>query len=171
MNSKTLRKLLQLDEDLKNEYHTTLEHYLGIYVRREEGMKYDCTPDDAKVFAFTGSDGDHFAFSTQNGTIVDLDEAPILFVQPMMFDHPVKAVARNINDLFSVYLSLKEFYILERFDWYQSEKDMILDIKQHYEKRIQERSQELDFISDKLMSCLSIKPMDDVYNYIISLRA
>ncbi|MCF2946022.1 hypothetical protein [Paenibacillus tarimensis] len=96
----------------------SLYDYLGIYIRREPGFAYDCTPDDAVVFGHTGADGDHFAFSTGEGSIINLDEAPILFIQPMMFGEEVKMVARNLQEFLSAYLSLGEIYILERFDRY-----------------------------------------------------
>ncbi|MNW49452.1 hypothetical protein D3C74_268710 [compost metagenome] len=170
LNSDTITKLLQLDEELKLKNNTALDHYLGIMVCREEGFMYDCTPEDALVFAYTGMGGDHFAFSTKNGTIHNLEEAPILFVQPMIFESQVKVVARNIKDLLSIFLSIKEFYILERFDWYESEIDMMLDIKENYEQSINERLQELDFISEKLEEYISIKRIENVFQYITSIR-
>ncbi|MDG0791433.1 hypothetical protein OMP38_11560 [Cohnella ginsengisoli] len=106
LNAQTLTALLELDNELKTHFDSSLEDCMGMMVRREEGMKYDCTPDDAKVFAFTGVDGDHFAFSTANGTISDLEYAPILFIQPMCFENSVKLIARNIRDFLSLFLSL-----------------------------------------------------------------
>ncbi len=170
LNSKTLIALLQLDRDLFAEFNTRLEDYIGIMIRSEEGRKYDCTPDDAKVFAFTGVDGDHFAFSTESGTISDLDQAPILFIQPMCFENTVKLVARNIRDFLSIFLTLKEMYILERFDWYTSKEVMITDIEVQFEESIKERAEAITFISEKLEERLQIKAMENVFDYIMSLR-
>ncbi|MNZ89850.1 hypothetical protein D3C78_1087870 [compost metagenome] len=88
----------------------------------------------------------------------------------MIFESQVKVVARNIKDLLSIFLSIKEFYILERFDWYESEIDMMLDIKENYEQSINERLQELDFISEKLEEYISIKRIENVFQYITSIR-
>ncbi|WP_145048201.1 hypothetical protein [Paenibacillus xylanexedens] len=170
LNSEIITKLLQLDEEIKLTYNTTLDNYLGIQILRSEGTMYECTPEDAKVFAYTGMGGDHFAFSTQHGMIYDLDQAPVLFVQPMIFDCPVKVVARNIRDFFSLYLSLKEIYILERFDWYKSEKDMFLDIEENYAESIIERSDDINFLSDKLEQYLAIKPIGNAYSYVVRTR-
>ncbi|MFD0675223.1 hypothetical protein [Cohnella sp. GCM10027633] len=166
--SETLDKLLELDEELKVN-NSSLEYYLGIILRREDGFKYDCTPDDSRVFAHTGSDGDHFAFYTIDEAVA-LDEAPILLIQPMMFQMPVKVVAKNIRDLFAIYLTIKELYILERFDWYLSEEDMIKDITNNYEKQIIERNSEIEFISKKLVNHLNLSPINNVYKYITDLR-
>ncbi|SFB61686.1 hypothetical protein SAMN05216312_1198 [Cohnella sp. OV330] len=170
LNSKTLSALLQLESELEAHFNFSLEENMGIMIRHEEGQKYDCTPDDAKVFAFTGVDGDHFAFSTENGTITDLDNAPILFIQPMCFEDSVKAVARNIRDFLSLFLSLKELYILERFDWYTSIEDMLVDIEDHYEESINERAGAIKFLTERLEEHLQIKAMENVFDYVMSVR-
>ncbi|WP_415839662.1 hypothetical protein [Paenibacillus tarimensis] len=118
LNSSVIDTLYKLDRELSEKTGESLYDYLGIYIRREPGFAYDCTPDDAVVFGHTGADGDHFAFSTGEGSIINLDEAPILFIQPMMFGEEVKMVARNLQEFLSAYLSLGEIYILERFDRY-----------------------------------------------------
>lgn len=58
-----------------------------------------------------------------NGEIASLEDAPILFIQPVIFNHPVKKVARNIRDFIAVFIALKEIYVLERFTYYHSEVD------------------------------------------------
>ncbi|MGM1049734.1 MAG: hypothetical protein ACQEXX_26865 [Bacillota bacterium] len=170
IDSTTITSLISLDDELKKEHDLTLDQFIGIYICKEEGMKYECTPEDAIVFAFTGTGGDHFAFSTMNGLIKDLDTAPILFIQPMIFSNPVKMVANNIRDLFSVFLTLKEFYILERFDWYESESDMLHDIEEHYQKAISSRQKELKFISELIQNQLQITPIKTVFKYISNIR-
>ncbi|WP_139074723.1 hypothetical protein [Paenibacillus elgii] len=170
MNSRTVHCLIHLDDELRKEYNLSLGHYIGIDICREEGSKYDCTPDDAIIFAFTGMGGDHFAFDTKNGSIEDLDTAPILFIQPMMFDNPVKLVAHHIRDLFSIFLTLKEFYILERFDWYQKESDMLEDIEKYYKKNIFSREREIQFISERLQERLNIAPVPNVFKYITEMN-
>ncbi|KEQ25880.1 hypothetical protein [Paenibacillus tyrfis] len=166
INSRTINSLIHLDDELRKEYNLPLGYYVGIDICREEGSKYHCTPDDAIVFAFTGMGGDHFAFDTKNGRIEDLDAAPILFIQPMIFDNPVKLVAHHIRDLFSIFLTLKELYILERFDRYQKEADMLEDIEKCYKAR----QQEINFISERLQKRLNIAPIPNVFKYITEIN-
>ena len=170
LNSKTIISLIHLDDELRKEYNLSLGYYIGIDICREEGSNYNCTPKDAIVFAFTGMGGDHFAFDTKNGTIKDLDKAPVLFIQPMMFDHPVKLVAEHIRDLFSIFLTLKEFYILERFDRYQMESDMVEDIEKHYKDSIVSRQHEIHFISERLQERLNITPIPNLFQYITKIN-
>lgn len=170
LNSSILKTLLTINRELYELNGENVVDYLGIYISEEPDLAYECTPEDALVFAHTGMGGDHFAFLTLNGSITDLDEAPIVFVQPMMFDYPVKLVARNLKDFLSIFLTLKELYILERFDWYKSKEDMVNDIEKHYKPSIEERKEELDFIIDLLERRLGVVPMVDVFDYIEELR-
>jgi hypothetical protein len=101
----TLKKLKTLDNILQEQYQSSLDDYLGFNLidqDEEEDFRYDCTPVDALVFATTGMGGDHFVFNTKKGTIENLEEAPIIFIQPMDFEKPNKLVARNIKDLLSL---------------------------------------------------------------------
>lgn len=88
-----------------------------------------------------------------------------------MFSNPVKRVSHNIRDLLSIFLTLREFYILERMDGYKTREDMKMDIEKHYKQGIESRKEELDFISDLLGTRLGIAPMDDVYEYMKRMRA
>ncbi|MBB6632616.1 hypothetical protein [Cohnella thailandensis] len=166
----TFIKLKELDRALINETKNSLYDFIGINLRFN-GFKYDeITPDDCIVFASTGTDGDHFAFDTKEGTIDNLEEAPILFIQPTDSETPVKLVAKNIKDLFSIFLKLKEFYVLERFDWYESEEDYINDYNTNYKEDIEERNKELNYISNRLTQELNISEIDNVFTYIKEIR-
>lgn len=170
LNSSVLHTLLSINKELMEEKGKPLDEYIGIYIYGEAGLPYECTPEDAIVFAHTGTGGDHFAFNTNSGLITDLDEAPVLFIQPMMFSNPVKRVSHNIRDLLSIFLTLREFYILERMDGYKTREDMKLDIEKHYKQGIESRKEELDFITDLLGTRLGITPMDDVFEYMKRIR-
>ncbi|SFL30954.1 hypothetical protein SAMN03159341_1055 [Paenibacillus sp. 1_12] len=169
----TLKKLKALDNNLQEQYQSNLDDYLGFKLidrDEEDDYRYHCTPSDAIVFATTGMDGDHFSFNTINGTIENLEEASILFTQPMDSEKPNKIVARNIKDLLSLFINLKELYILERFDWYQIENDFINDYEENYLEAIMESEDEINFIIDKLISLFELKVIDNAYNYITELR-
>jgi len=167
----TLKVLTQLDKELQDKHDSTLDDYLGFYINfDDDDDRYECTPEDAIIFGRTGTDGDHFAFLTNNGMIVDLEYAPIVFIQPMDFDNEVKLVARNIKEFISLYIQLKELYVLERFDMYKSESDFIKDYEENYQEDIDDREEELQFITMQLQKRIEIKKIENVYSYIKKLR-
>jgi hypothetical protein len=166
----TYIKLQKLDQELINETGESLDDYIGIHLKFN-GFRYDeITPDDSIVFASTGANGDHFAFDTKKGTVNNLEEAPILFIQPMDSHSHVKLVAQNLKNLLTIYLTLKEFYVLERFDWYEKQEDFINDYDNNYREDIEERLNEFNLVSLRLIQQLNINAIDDVYSYIKDLR-
>gem|GEM_PF-84613 len=64
---------------------------------------YSVTPIDSVKFCTTGGDGCHFAFLTDFGTRQDLENAPIVFVDPMDFAECVRLVANNLKDLLGLF--------------------------------------------------------------------
>ncbi|WP_410511531.1 hypothetical protein PaeBR_15800 [Paenibacillus sp. BR2-3] len=166
---KTLKKLIQLDFELQEKYDSSLDDYMGFYISfNDDEDRYHCTPNDAVIFGRTGTDGDHFAFSTNNWTVEDLEECPILFIQPMD-DRKMKLVAQNIRDFIALFVQLKEVYVLERFDIYQNEADFINDYKE-YEDGIEERREELEFICSKLREAIDFVEIGNVFSYITKIR-
>ncbi|WP_174704698.1 hypothetical protein [Paenibacillus physcomitrellae] len=167
----TLEKLVLLDRELSTTYGRTIDDYIGLYINFDDEHRYSCTPDDSILFGRTGVDGDHFAFYTSRGSIVDLEEAPILFIQPMRFGYEVNLAARNLKDLLSLFISIKELYVLERFRFYKSKSDFIKDYNAYYVDQIYPRENELNFIVRLLQERIKgIKEIEDVYEYITELR-
>ncbi|RUS47935.1 hypothetical protein [Cohnella sp. AR92] len=168
---KALKVLTQIDKELQ-EQNSSLEEYMGLILSfNNDEDRYDCTPDDAIILGRTGVDGDHFAFLTKSGAVDDLEDAPIVFIQPMDFGNEVKLVARNLNDLLSLFIELKELYILERFDIYKNELDFINDYDENYKEELQARSDDHKFIVEKLQKGLELSEIKNVYNYIKELRS
>ncbi|NOU94318.1 hypothetical protein GC093_13970 [Paenibacillus sp. LMG 31456] len=171
--SETLQKLVSLNLSLKEDYGNDLDNYLGISLidlNEEEEYRYDCTPLGSIVFAATGMGGDHFAFFLSNHSTSRLDEAPIIFVQPMDSEKPVKLVARNIIEFLSLFLKLKELYVLEGFDWYETEDDFNIDYKDNYLEQISDKQEEMEVITEKLQQLFILKSIGNVYTYIKDLR-
>ncbi|NOU89661.1 hypothetical protein GC102_28510 [Paenibacillus sp. LMG 31460] len=166
----TLSRLFVIDDELYNNYGSKLVDYLGIYLDFIDDFGYECTPQDAIVFARTGADGDHFAFLTKQDTVFTLEEAPIVFIQPMDFDNPIKLVAKNIKDFLSLFITLKELYVLERFDLYQSKIDFIDDYKKNYHNVILEREEKISLISTELLNRIELRTIEDAYQYIKELN-
>lgn len=141
----TLRKLVQIDEKLREDYGLMLQDYIGFYITfNDDEDRYYCTPHDSVIFGRTGVDGDHFAFYTFKGAVRDLEEAPIIFIQPMSFGNEVSLVARNLKDFLALFINLRELYILERFELYSSKNDLMNDYNENYASGINSRKSELD---------------------------
>ncbi|MGC5774164.1 hypothetical protein [Paenibacillus pabuli] len=168
----SLADIVRIDRELREQHVGTFQDYVGFYIRfNSDDDRYYCTPNDAVIFGGTGADGDHFAFFTFNGSIRDLEEAPIIFVQPMAFGNQVTLVARNLKDFLALFISLKEIYILERFRFYNNRSDFINDYNDNYLKDIRLRESDSQFIIDLLRRSIEgIVHIDDVYEYITELK-
>ncbi|WP_438448396.1 hypothetical protein [Gorillibacterium sp. sgz5001074] len=167
----TLRNLVKLDNILDEQFGSTIDDYLGFGISFDnEEDRYECTPEDAIIFGSTGVDGDHFAFATFGGSIHDLEEAPILFIQPMDFGNEVKLVARNIIDLIAIYLSLRDLYILERISYCGSKEEFNRDLMENSFNSTNDMDDDNIFFINRLKKLVEYKEIIDVYDYITELK-
>jgi hypothetical protein len=168
----SLERIVRIDKELREQHAGTFQDYVGFYISfNNDDDRYYCTPDDAIIFGRTGADGDHFAFFTFNGSIIDLEEAPVIFIQPMAFGNQVTLVARNLKDFLALFINLKEIYVLERFRFYKNKLDFINDYNVNYLKDIRLRENDSNFINDLLRRNVEgIVNIDDVYEYITELK-
>lgn len=169
----TLEKLVQLDQKLHQLHGHTVDDHIGFYISfNHDDDRYQCTPEDAVVFGRTGVGGDHFAFYTFNQSIKDLEEAPIIFIQPMFFENAINLVARNLRNFLALFINLKEIYVLERFNFYKSKSDFIKDYKENYLKDIDLRESKLEYFIEELRENVveGITEINDAYAYITDLR-
>ncbi|UPK42746.1 hypothetical protein [Paenibacillus pabuli] len=169
---RSLINIVRIDKELRERHNGTFQDYVGFYISfNNNDDRYYCTPDDAIVFGRTGADGDHFAFLTFNGSISDLEEAPIIFIQPMAFGNQVTLVARHLKDFLALFINLKEIYVLERYRFYKNKLDFIDDYKDNYLNDIKLRENDSNFIIDLLRrNIVGIVNIDDVYEYITELK-
>lgn len=145
----TVCLLFEVEKELQHTYGRSLWESMGLsfltrYEQVLEDQSYWCTPLDAVIFARTGSNGDHFVFLTGEGEIENLEEAPIAFIQPMDFDKPIKLIARNIREFLSMYITIKELYVFERFSYFDNRDAFDHDYREHYLPRILEREEEIE---------------------------
>ncbi|MDF9841049.1 MULTISPECIES: hypothetical protein [unclassified Paenibacillus] len=85
-----LKQLEAFDVLIRQETGNTLDDYMGIQFQydeaeREPDFAYPCDPVDSILMASTGWDGLHFSFLTDFGAVKDLDNAPIVFVEPIRY--------------------------------------------------------------------------------------
>ncbi|QHW32969.1 hypothetical protein GZH47_20680 [Paenibacillus rhizovicinus] len=165
----TLQRLFQIDEQLKAQYGESYEFLGAKLCFGEEG--YDCTPDEAIVFLWTGVDGDHFAFLTDGVTVDSLEDAPILFIQPMDFDDPYKPVARNIKEFLALYVQLKEPYLFECLPSYETEEEFVQHYKENFEEGILEHEEEQKTVISAIEQHIQLPEIVGVFAYIQDLKA
>ncbi|WP_146200434.1 hypothetical protein [Paenibacillus agaridevorans] len=100
--SPTLDAIINIYSELEQEGYDP-GVWLGFYPDRGHSG-YSGTPLDVVAFGRTGSDGEHFGFLTDFGSVDNLEEAPIVMVSPMNFDEPAIVVADNIRDFLRIAL-------------------------------------------------------------------
>ncbi|KOY15954.1 hypothetical protein [Paenibacillus xylanivorans] len=168
----SLVDIVRIDKELRERNAGTFQDFVGFYISfNNDEDRYYCTPDDAIIFGRTGANGDHFAFYAFNGSFTDLEEAPIIFIQPMAAGNQVTLVARNLKDLLALFINLKEIYVLERFRFYKNKLDFINDYNDNYLNDIRLRENDSNFIINLLRTKIEgIVNIDDVYEYIIDLN-
>ncbi|ANE45590.1 hypothetical protein SY83_03940 [Paenibacillus swuensis] len=88
----------------------------------------------------------------------------------MLFEHQVKLVANNLCDFLSLFLCLKELYILERFDFYKTKEELLDDYELNFRKSILEREDEISLFSTEMTSRIKLRTIEDAYDYIMDLR-
>lgn len=165
----TLQRLFQLDKQLVIKYDKNFDDFFGASLSFEE-EGYDCTPDDAIVFLWTGSDGDHFVFLTDGDTVDSLEEAPIFFIQPMDSDDPFKPVAKNIKEFLALYVQLKELYLFEWLPSYRTEEEFLQNYKDEFEEGILEYKEEKDIIISAIEQDIELPQIEGVFAYIQELK-
>ncbi|WP_143781136.1 hypothetical protein [Paenibacillus amylolyticus] len=165
----SLVDIVRIDKKLREQHVGTIDDYMGFYISfNNDDDRYYCTPDDAIVFGRTGADGDHFAFFTFNRSISDLEEAPVIFIQPTAFGNQVTLVARNLKDFVALFINLKEVYVLERFRFYKNKLDFMNDYNDNYMEDIKMRESDNQLIIELLKENIKgITEIDDVYEYMI----
>lgn len=80
---------------------------------------YFCTPLNADVFAYIGSDGIHFCIAKSEKGI---ENSPVYVVSPSMCGHYVELVGRNITDFLCLVITCKDASAIEYISYASEEK-------------------------------------------------
>lgn len=96
----TLQTLIDLEKELGGceRFYDGLHFYLSL-----SNLRYFNTPSDVIVFGNLGVDGIHYGFLTDYGSVSTLEEAPIVCVCPMDFDHPIRLIAKNLREFLRIH--------------------------------------------------------------------
>lgn len=147
---------------------------LGLSCYLSYESRYSNTPIDVIPFAATGSDGVHFGFLTDFGTVKDLNNAPIVCISPLG-GPPVQIVAKNLKDFFALVISVREIDDIEDRGEHEENderdelEDACLEMPQVYKEvdiekwtHMNYESIESEIIMKQLMINRKLKRMDAV---------
>ncbi|WP_078555747.1 hypothetical protein [Bacillus alkalicellulosilyticus] len=160
----SLRMLMEVEEELKD----SLYSLDTILLLEEKPFVYPITPYDVITFASAGVDGIHFGFLTDFGQVDNLEEAYIVCVSPMNFDHPIKIVARNIKEFLRLLITMGyESSLIENINNYSSEKEYLQLFAEIKKSRISpEYEEQVQLICDKLSDKFGISKFENLYEYV-----
>lgn len=150
-----LKQLQAFDELIQQETGNNLDYYLGIQFQydeaeREADFAYPCDPVDSILLASTGWDGRHYSFLTDFGAVKDLEQAPVIFVEPIAYEHHVSLIAANITDFLRMFITTKSIVTLTpEDDSYQND-----DI-----------SEDSEYICRRLAEYFGLVPFEDLAAY------
>jgi len=134
-------------------------------------------PLDLIQFAHTGGDGCYFAFITDFGNQLDLENCPIAFISPTDFNHqnPGQAnflFARNIREFLSVMISLAYAEHIRFQNIYEQSINNKLNsaIIEFNSEQTKDEIELRDKTIKTLSSELKIEPITDFYTYFKSVK-
>ena len=140
-------------------------------MRCSSESRYDCTPENAYVFAGTGVDGIHFCIVPGKG-YEDIELSPVYVVSPMMPDHLVELAASNFQDFIDVLAACKDAAALEyvgysgeeAFNKFLGKIGRELEESPDFNEKVSEALQ-------KLQAAFGLRGIDNVYQHIRAARS
>lgn len=153
---RTLQLLIDLELKLGDPelFYKGLHFYLS-----PADFRYDATPPDVIVFGHIGVDGIHYGFSTADGLISDLEEAPIVCVCPMDFNQPTRLIAENLRAFLRVNQTDEALFYNEF-----TNEDSYIAFKKQYVQQLQSPNQRR--INSFLENNIDMPMIDSPYLYV-----
>lgn len=111
---KTLEKLKEINKQVSSDLEVELDDILNIYIdydlsNQDSEFAYSGQPLDVIPFALTAFGGEHFGFMTDFGSIEELEDAPIVFVQALPSEeYHITLIANNIIDFLRLFLTYRD---------------------------------------------------------------
>ncbi|WP_317981007.1 stalk domain-containing protein [Paenibacillus glycanilyticus] len=130
---------------------------------------YSGTPLDVVSFGRTGGDGEHYGFLTEFGAVTSLEEAPIVMVTPMNFDHPAVVIANNIREFLRIALMDSGLFYME----YGSKGDYLEQQSENMDGYVEsdEERENRRIVRERLEKELQLPEISDPYTYSAKVRA
>lgn len=166
----TLQKIIDLQHDLGDpeQFYFGFNFYLSL-----EKFRYFNTPSDVVVFGNIGVDGIHYGFLTDYGSVSDLEVAPIICVNPIDFDRPIRIVANNLREFLRVNMTDSELF----YNQFESEENYLLAKEQWREEANNSPYQPTEKenfsrkrICNYLIDDLKIPRIDNPYRYVQTVK-
>lgn len=164
---KLYHDLQALDAELQKEGYS-LDEQFGLRLTGDF-PHYHVTPLDLIPFGDIGTDGIHYGFLTDFGTVQHLDNAFIVLISPMDFGDPHKIVAKNFREFLNLAWTMKGAIDLANVH-YKRKKEEYADLF----KYLEESNEEVDksfkksraYVLKRMQETLGVQPVDDVFDYI-----
>lgn len=136
---------------------------LGLMITKDF-PDYFCTPLNAVVFAHLGIDGIHYCIIKGED---EIENSPVYVVSPMMPEHYVELVGRNIIDFLSLVVSCKDASALEYISYaseYEFEK--YIDEVNNQQLDDSDYNDRVEMAVNKFKNEFGLQSIDDVYCHV-----
>ncbi|MFC0215608.1 hypothetical protein ACFFK0_24740 [Paenibacillus chartarius] len=163
---KILSIIAEFDKEFDERYR--YENLLGMSIAQIRGHYFN-TPLDVIPFGWTGVDGIHFGFLTDFGLAPSLDEAYIVYVNPMDFDAPVDIAARNLADFISICSQGVDPFFIEAIR-YTGSKSSYEGYKRERAESIVARKMKLEPYISRLAAHIELTVISDEYDYLQEVK-
>lgn len=91
----------EIAKETRTEFPNRFFDYAGMIPNDEKNSRYDCSPTNTRVFAWTGGDGVHYSILE-----ISKEIQPVVMTVPMNFGSSMKSynwvIAENLNEFLSL---------------------------------------------------------------------
>jgi len=125
---------------------------------------YFCTPLNAAIFAHLGIDGIHYCI-IKGGN--EIENSPVYVVSPMMPEHYVELVGRNLIDFLSLVISCKDASAFEYISYASKYKfEEYIDEVSNQQLDDSDYNERVERTVNKLQKEFGLQSIDDVYCHV-----
>lgn len=136
---------------------------LGL-MRTKDFPDYFCTPLNAVIFAHLGIDGIHYCIIKGEN---DIENSPVYVVSPMMPEHYVELVGRNLTDFLSLVISCKDASALEYISYASKNKfEKYIDEIGNQQLDDSDYGKQVEKAVNVLQKAFGLQNIDDVYCHV-----
>lgn len=143
---------------------------IGLIRRDRDSEGYFCTPVEAIIFAWSGTDGIHYCVIPKENDET-LEDSPVYVINPSESEIYVEIAAKNLIDFLRIVISCKDAAVLGSIG-YISEDNFNEFINQSWNDLLQnpDLNKKVEEIIAKLKEEFNITEIDEVYKHIQETR-
>lgn len=125
---------------------------------------YFCTPLNAVIFAHLGIDGIHYCIIKGEN---EIENSPVYVVSPMMPEHYVELVGRNLIDFLSLVISCRDASALEYIGYASKQKfEEYIDEIRNQQIVDPDYGKQVEKAVSGLQKMFELQNIDDVYCHV-----